>query len=111
MLNIISDYNEDVEIQNGVSGITKAWNKSKFNKKNEAAKYLDNLICDTDAKYILLSYNNEGLVNQKTIKKILKKYGKVKLKTKDYNTYRGSRNLRNRDIKVKEQLWILKKKI
>jgi adenine-specific DNA-methyltransferase len=41
---------------------------------------------------------------------MLKSHGKLRLMVKDYNTYRGSRNLRNRSIKVKEHLWILEKK-
>ena len=41
---------------------------------------------------------------------ILKKYGETTLLEQDYNTYRGSRNLNTRNIKVKELLWILKKK-
>ena len=35
--------------------------------------------------------------------------GKLDVLEQDYNTYRGSRNLNQRDIKVKELLFILRK--
>jgi len=43
------------------------------------------------------------------IKNLLSKYGEVELKIKKYNTFRGSKNLRNRETYVNELLWILKK--
>ena len=70
---------------------------------------MDELIRDTDSKYVLLSYNNEGLITSDEIRGILSKYGEVTLKKQNYNTFRGSRNLNNRNLKVKELLWVLKK--
>jgi adenine-specific DNA-methyltransferase len=40
---------------------------------------------------------------------MLKKMGKVKVMEKKYNVFRGSRNLNNRDIHVKEFLFVLEK--
>ena len=108
MLNLINDY-KGAEIQDGVSGISKEWNRSAYNKRKEALDALDNLLEHTDAKYILISYNNEGLIPIERLRPMLKNHGKLHLMVKDYNTYRGSRNLRNRNIKVKEHLWILEK--
>lgn len=108
MLNIINNY-KPVKIQDGVSGITDKWNKSDYNKRNKAEKALDNLIRNTRAKFILLSYNDEGIIPIKTLKDILSKHGKWEVMEQDYNTYRGSRNLGSRRIKVKELLWTLKK--
>ncbi|MEW6556662.1 MAG: DNA adenine methylase [Elusimicrobiota bacterium] len=110
MLNIIANESEEIEIQNGISGIAKNWKRSQYNKRKTAEESLGNLIENTPAKYILLSYNNEGLIPTDKIKLILTKYGKVELQKKEYNTYRGSRNLRDRNIKVQELLWILEKK-
>ena len=108
MLNIINNGNE-IEIQNGVSGIAKNWNRSAYNKKGTAEETMDQLLNNTRAKFIAISYNNEGIIPINSFKKILSQYGKWELMKQDYNTYRGSRNLRNRDIKVKELLWILEK--
>lgn len=108
MLNLIANADRP-EIQTGVSGITKEWNRSAYNKRKESAESLDGLIESTKAKYILLSYNNEGFIPTDRVRSILQKYGDVTLNVQDYNTYRGSRNLRQRDIKVEEQLWVIKK--
>ena len=48
-------------------------------------------------------------VNLENFKQILSRHGSWELMEQDYNTYRGSRNLRDRSTKVKELLWILKK--
>lgn len=109
MLNIING-GKPIEIQDGVSGIAKDWNRSDYNKRNSAENAMDQLLSDTRAKFIAISYNNEGIIPIESFKNILSKYGNWELMEQDYNTYRGSRNLRNRDIKVKEQLWVLEKK-
>ncbi len=108
MLNIINE-GKPCAIQDGVSGIAENWNRSAYNKRFEAEKALDSLIRNTDAKYILISYNDEGIIPLTKFKNIIDKYGEYRCVEHDYNTYRGSRNLRNRNIKVKELLWILKK--
>ena len=108
MLNLIAN-NKHMEIQDGVSGIVKDWNRSAYNKKSEAVKAVDDLIAHTKAKYILLSYNNEGIIPVEILARVLRKYGQLQVRAKDYPTYRGSRNLRKRSIRVKELLWILKK--
>lgn len=110
MLNIIASESEEVKIQDGVSGIAKDWNKSAYNKRQKAENAINDLIANTRAKYILVSYNDEGIVSVDRFKDILGKYGSFDLMAKEYNTYRGSRNLRERNIKVNEFLWILKKK-
>lgn len=109
MLNIING-GKPVEIQDGVSGIAKDWNRSAYNKRKQAEDALDSLLADTRASFIAVSYNDEGIIPIDTFKKILSKHGKWDVLQQDYNAYRGSRNLRNREIKVKELLWILEKK-
>jgi adenine-specific DNA-methyltransferase len=110
MLNIING-GKPIEIQNGVSGIAKNWNKSVYNKQKQAEEAMDDLLANTESKFIAISYNNEGIIPIDNFKKILSKYGKWELIDQDYNTYRGSRNLRARNIKVKELLWVLEKNI
>ena len=109
MLNIIANGIEGMPIQDGVSGIAKDWNRSEYNKRQHAEMAMDDLIKHTPAKYILISYNDEGIIPIKNFKKILGKYGPFELMEQEYNTYRGSRNLDGRNIKVKELLWILEK--
>lgn len=108
MLNIINSGKEQ-EIQDGVSGISKEWNKSAYNKSRAAENAMDNLLRDTRARFIAISYNDEGIIPIENFKSILSRHGRWELMEQDYNTYRGSRNLRDRSIKVKELLWILEK--
>ena len=108
MLNIVNDY-DDPEIQDGVSGIAKEWNRSAYNKRRHACDAMDALLGATKAKYILISYNNEGIIPIKDFRKVVEKHGVVSIQEQDYNTYRGSRNLKQRNIKVKEFLWMVKR--
>ena len=43
------------------------------------------------------------------MKNMLQKIGKVEILETTYNTFRGCRNLANRDIHVKEYLYLLEK--
>jgi len=108
MLNIING-GKPVAIQNGVSGIIEDWQRSDYNKVTPAEKAMDELIKNTPAKYILISYNDEGIIPIDKFEKIVNKYGEWELLEQEYNTYRGSRNLRGRSNKVREFLWLIKK--
>ena len=108
MLNIING-GKPVAIQSGVSGISEEWQRSDYNKAEPAIKAMDDLIANTKAKYILISYNDEGIIPINKFENIVKKYGSWELLEQEYNTYRGSRNLRNRNNKVRELLWLIKK--
>ena len=110
MLNIINE-GKPRDIQDGVSGISKKWNKSAYNKRNVAEEAMENLLENTRARFIAISYNDEGIIPIDNFKSILSKHGKWTLIDQDYNTYRGSRNLNGRSIKVKELLWVLEKNI
>jgi adenine-specific DNA-methyltransferase len=110
MLNIIAGDKAATDIQDGVSGISTNWNRSAYNKRQQAEEAMERLVETLNAKFILISYNDEGIIPINAFKSILSKHGNVQLKMKDYNTYRGSRNLNGRNIKVKELLWILEKR-
>jgi adenine-specific DNA-methyltransferase len=43
------------------------------------------------------------------MKTMLKKIGKVEILETKYNTFRGCRNLNNREIHVKEYLYLVRK--
>lgn len=108
MLNIING-GVPIKIQNGVSGIAKDWQHSAYNRPTPAERALETLLHDTKAKYILISYNNEGIIPIEKFQKIVSKYGDWELLEQEYNTYRGSRNLHARNNKVRELLWLIKK--
>lgn len=108
MLNLIYE-NKIPKEYSKVSGIPKDWKKSPYYKKSEVKTAFEDLIKNTKSKWILLSYNNEGLMSGDEIIEILSKYGDVELKTKKYNTFRGSKNLKDRAIYVEELLYVLHK--
>lgn len=108
MLNLINRGKEQ-DIQDGVSGIVKDWNRSAYNKKNTAEDAMECLLRDTRSRFIAISYNDEGIIPIENFERILSRYGKWEVLQQDYNTYRGSRNLSGRNMKVKELLWILEK--
>lgn len=108
MLNLIIKNKLDVEISK-VSGITQDWNRSVFNKQNSALKSMEEIIASLSSKFIIISYNSEGFITFDEMSEMLKKYGKLKTVEITYNTFRGSRNLQNRDLHVCEYLFILEK--
>lgn len=108
MLNVIADNKISGEISE-VSGIPKNWNRSAYNKRQEVLLAIDNLVQEVDSKYIVISYNSEGFVSYEDMCKVLEKYGELRVKEINYNAYKASRNLKGRDIYVKEYLFILKK--
>ena len=108
MLNLIIKNKLDVEISK-VSGITQDWNHSEFNKARTAFDSMEKIIQNLQSKFIIISYNSEGFIEFEQMKNMLQKYGKVKTVEISYNTFRGSRNLNQRDIYVSEYLFVLEK--
>ncbi|EMZ6037422.1 DNA adenine methylase [Campylobacter jejuni] len=108
MLNLIANYKKPEEISK-ISGIPKDWNRSTFNKSKFAQDALFELINDLKARVILLSYNCEGFVKKEIFLKRLSTLGKCRILEQKYNTFRASRNLKNRNIHLHEQLYILVK--
>ena len=109
MLNVILNQSIDPDRVSRVSGIPNDWNRSRYNKKKEVLIAFDELVSNTCSKYLLISYNSDGFISLDEMKSILEKYGEVETKEIQYNTYRASRNLKDRDLYVSEYLFKLKK--
>ena len=108
MLNLILDYKYPEKISK-VSGIPAEWNRSSYNKEKKALTALKDLTEKIKSKYVLISFNSEGFIGAEEMKKMLEKIGKVEVLETKYNSFRGSRNLKSRDIYVKEYLYLLEK--
>lgn len=106
MLNLISDYRAPQDLSR-VSGIPKNWNRSPYNKPNKAEEALFSAISDCRASFVLISYNSEGFIPHETFLQKLEKMGNLSVLDQEYNTFRGCRNLRNRDTYVTEFLYLL----
>lgn len=84
--------------------------KSDYCIKGNAADAFDKLIRIVNAKYILVSYNTEGLLSTDKITEILKRYGKektFKLQHINYNRYKNAQTQSNKNLK--EQLYFIEK--
>ena len=108
MLNLITNYRRPTDISR-VSGIPTDWNRSGYNVKAKAKALLFELLRSLDATYLLVSFSNEGFVTPKDMRSMLGSLGSVHVVEKKYNTFRGSRNLRNRSNHVTEQLFLVER--
>jgi adenine-specific DNA-methyltransferase len=109
MLNLITDYRYPERISR-VSGIPDNWNRSDYNKGGGAYRALKDLAARIKAKYLLISFNSEGLIPPEAMKGLLKSMGPLEVLETQYNTFRGGRNLKNRDVHVREYLYLLEKR-
>jgi adenine-specific DNA-methyltransferase len=110
MLNVIAK-NEEPEKLSKVSGIPTDWNKSAYNSKATAIRDMEHLLRAGIAKshYIVLSYNDEGIISKGDWAKIFEPY-EVEKREILYDTFKGSRNLKDRSNKVVEIMYIISKK-
>ncbi len=94
----------------GVSGMRNYDNqKSNFCNRGKALYELEQIVMSKNYKYLLLSYNNEGIMPKKNIIEILKKVGEVTLLEYDYLRFKSNNNGEASKKKyIKEQLYILK---
>jgi len=109
MLNLILE-NKRPEHLSEVSGIPDSWNRSAYNKPQMAKDKLFSVIRECPAKFILISYNSEGFVKYDEFVGFLNSLGTVTPLETDYYTFRGSRNLRERSMRVKEFLFLLERR-
>ena len=91
-----------------VSGIPDNWNRSNYNYPKSAYNSMKHLLSNIKSKYIILSYNDEGIISKQELIQLFNDIDLFfQLKEIQYNTYKGSRNLNNRKKDVTEYLWIL----
>jgi len=108
MLNLILDYKYP-EKTSKISGIPEGWNRSAYNKRNHALHALTHLVRNINSKYTIISFNSEGFIKTEEMKNMLERFGKLEVLETNYNAFKGSRNLKTREIHVKEFLYLLEK--
>lgn len=103
-LNFIADYNPST-VLTGKTGLIENYNKSCFCKKGEVHKTFCQLIGGLKCKYLIISYNNEGLLSIDEFREILIKKGAVKLYKIKYNKFKAQQSV---DVKnTEEYLWFV----
>ena len=59
----------------------------------------------------MVSYNSEGFIGKESFTAFLETLGTVTPVEIEYSAFRGSRNLRNRPLKVTEYLFLVKRRL
>ena len=109
MLNLLVHYKRPDKISR-VSGIPSDWRRSGYNVRTKSLPLLEGLLHKIDTRFLLISFNNEGFISPDEMRAMLQKIGAVDEFRIRYNTFRGSRNLRNRTIHVTEQMFLVERK-
>ena len=88
LLNTIAEYKAFEP--KGKTGL-REYNKSNYCSKSVVKDAFDSLIADAKFKYIVLSYNNEGLMSIDCIRQIMSKYGRYQVFQKEYSRFRADK--------------------
>ena len=108
MLNLLVNYKRPAKVSR-VSGIPVDWRRSGYNVRAKSLSLLRQLFDAIDARFLLISFNDEGFVTPDDMLATLRRLGAVSVFETRYNTYRGSRNFRNRKIHVMEHLFLVER--
>ena len=109
MLNLLVRYERPTHISR-VSGIPTDWRRSGYNVRKTAFPLLKNLLHTLDARFLLISYNNEGFIRPDQMYALLHELGHLEVIEVPYNAFRGSRNFNNRSIHVTEYLFLVERR-
>ena len=108
MLNLLVKYERPERISR-VSGIPTGWRRSGYNVRAKSVPLMRDLFQTLDAKFLLVSFNNEGFIATGEMRALLEEMGRVEVMETSYNAFRGSRNFKNRPIHVTEQLFLVER--
>lgn len=109
-LNMIAKTPEELDTEpelKGKTGIPENCFLSPFCRKREVADAFDRLIQRIPAKWIFLSYSNEGMLPIETLRMCMEKYGTVVVKEHDYKRFKSFEY--NESAPIKEYLLCLTK--
>jgi len=85
--------------------------KSKYCSKNEALNALEDLILNaSNAQYILLSYNNEGIIPNEAIRRTLERIGDVEIYKEKHKRYKSINQTEEDPQLTFEHMFIVKPK-
>ncbi len=81
--------------------------KSLYNSKSTAEDALHDLIKNSKCKKLLLSYNNEGIIKDKSISSLLSKFGKVDVFEFSHKRYKSINQKSNDPSKTIERVYLV----
>ena len=106
LLNTIAEYKPF--LPKGKTGL-RPYKRSKFCQRSEVIEAFYDLVAKAKFDYIFLSYNDEGLMEQRVIQKVMQNFGEYDVVKRGYQRYKANK----RDYKksyTTEYLHILKKR-
>lgn len=93
LLNTIAEYKDFAP--RGKTGLREYLRSSYCGKKTVLPAF-ESLIKNSNFKYIILSYNNEGLMTLKDVESVMSRYGHYDYVSQEYQRYRADKeNMRN----------------
>lgn len=88
LLNTIAEYKPFVP--KGMTGL-RDYTRSKYCSASTVKKEFEDLIANADFHYILLSYNNEGLMSVDDVKNIMGRYGEYRVFQQEYQRFKADK--------------------
>ena len=112
LLDIISNWEINMEIPDTYRGQPKNWEKSGYCSLKKAKETFMNLIENTNSKFIMISYNSKGIIPLEEMDKILQAKGKVEKIPFEHNTYNryvgiAKKKREKKEEKIKEFIWLV----
>ena len=112
LLDIISNWNTNIEIPDTYRGQPKNWKKSGYCSLKKAKETFMDLIENTNSKFIMISYNSKGIIPLEEMDEILQAKGKVEKIPFEHNTYNryvgiAKKKREKKEEKIKEFIWLV----
>ena len=112
MLDIINNWDTTTDIPDTTRGQPRNWKRSPYNSLTNAKSALEDLIKHTNSRFILLSYNDGGIIPLDELEVMLERYGKitkVPVSHKTYNKFKGIASYKREKewTDIKEFLWLI----
>ncbi|MEZ6195412.1 MAG: DNA adenine methylase [Planctomycetota bacterium] len=106
MLNLLLHYRRP-DATSRVSGIPRDWRRSGYNVRRRSEGLLRELVANLDARFVLVSFNDEGFIAPDAMRTLLAEHGRVEEIARRHAAFRGSRNLASRALHVTEHLFLV----
>ena len=113
LLDIINNWDTTIDVPDTYRGQPKNWIKSNYCSLKNAKSTFQELIKNTKAKFILISYNNRGIISVDDMRAILEQYSTklytIPIEHKDYNKFIGiaAKKRNTQKNKIEEFLWLM----
>jgi len=110
LLELIAEgwFNKKLKVQGKTGLVYDVSKKSLYSQKSTASKVFRDLIEKAKARYILVSYNNEGILTEEQIKRELAKKGEIEVAKYNHKRYRSINQGKQDPNLVKEILFFVK---